>query len=139
VVDVSDSVPGPWADIKLLKRSRLLRRLPPGVGAIGDLGYTGIADLAPGGLGAAPRKKPRGKDRPPEDRRYNRAFRRRRIVVEHTIGRLRRYRSLSHVNRHGRNGHAARVRAVAGLVNRMLDHSAAETAAPLKPAATPKS
>jgi DDE superfamily endonuclease/Helix-turn-helix of DDE superfamily endonuclease len=119
-VDVSDSVPGPWADIKLLRKSRLLRRLPEGVGGIGDLAYVGIADLHPGGLGAAPRRKPRGRDRPPEDRRYNRAFSRRRIVVEHAIGRLRRFRAVTHVNRHRRKGHAARVRAVAGLVNRML-------------------
>jgi DDE superfamily endonuclease/Helix-turn-helix of DDE superfamily endonuclease len=120
VVDVSDSVPGPWADIKLLKKSRLLKRLPGSVGGIGDLAYVGVADLHPEGLGAAPRRKPRGQDRPPEDRKYNRAFRRRRIVVEHTIGRLRRFRSVAHVNRHRRKGHAARVRAVAGLVNRML-------------------
>jgi hypothetical protein len=120
VVDVSDSVPGPWADIKLLKKSRLLKRLPEGVGGIGDLAYVGIAELHPAGLGAAPRRKPRGKARPPEDRRYNRAFSRRRIVVEHAIGRLRRFRSVAHVNRHRRKGHAARVRAVAGLVNRML-------------------
>ena len=120
VVDVSDSVPGPWADLKLLKTSRLLKRLPEGVGGIGDLAYVGIADLHPEGLGATPRRKPRGKDRPPEDRKYNRAFSRRRIVVEHTIGRLRRFRSVAHVNRHRRRGHAARVRAVAGLVNRML-------------------
>jgi hypothetical protein len=123
VVDVSDSVPGPWADIKLLKKSRLLKRLPEGVGGIGDLAYVGIADLHPEGLGAAPRRKPRGQDRPPEDIRYNRAFSRRRIVVEHTIGRLRRFRSVAHVNRHRRKGHAARVRAVAGLVNRMLPNA----------------
>ena len=121
VVDVSDSVPGPTADIKVLRKSRLLKRLPKGVGGIGDLAYTGIADLHPEGLGAAPRRKPRGKDRPPEDRKYNRAFSRRRIVVEHAIGRLRRFRAVSHVNRHGRTGHAVRVRAIAGLVNRMLD------------------
>ena len=119
-VDVSDSVPGPWADIKLLRKSRLLKRLPAGVGGIGDLAYVGIADLHPAGLGAAPRRKPRGQDRPPEDRKYNRAFSRRRIVVEHAIGRLRRFRAVAHVNRHRRKGHAARVRAIAGLVNRML-------------------
>src|SRR5215207_2350598 len=45
VVDVSDSAPGPWADIKLLRKSRLMRRLPEGVGGIGDLGYVGIGDL----------------------------------------------------------------------------------------------
>jgi DDE superfamily endonuclease/Helix-turn-helix of DDE superfamily endonuclease len=124
-VDVSDSVPGPWADIKLLKKSRLLKRLPTGVGGIGDLAYVGIGDLHPEGLGASPRRKPRGKDRPPEDRTYNRAFSRRRIVVEHAIGRLRRFRAVACVNRHGRKGHAARVRAIAGLVNRMLDHRTA--------------
>ena len=124
-VDVSDSAPGPWADIKVLKKSRLLRRLPEGVGGIGDLGYVGIAELHPEGLGASPRRKPRGKERPPEDRRYNRAFSRRRFVVEHAIGRLRRFRAVACVNRHRRAGHAARVRAIAGLVNRMLDHRTA--------------
>ena len=119
-VDVSDSVPGRWADIKLLKRSRLTRRLPAGVGGLGDLGYTGIRDLH--ASGACPRRKPRGKPRPPEDVRYNRAFSRRRIVVEHALARLRRFRAVTDLNRHRRKGHAARVRACAGLVNRMLDH-----------------
>ena len=121
IVDVSDSVPGRWADIKLLEKSRLMRRLPKDVGGIGDLGYVGIGALHPSGAGASPRRKPRGKERPPEDRKYNRAFSRRRIIVEHGIGRLRRFAAVSHVNRHRRKGHAVRVRAIAGLVNRMLD------------------
>ena len=119
-VDVSESVPGRWADIKLLRRSRLMKRLPSGVGGIGDLGYVGIGDLHPSG--ACPRRKPRGKPRPPEDVRSDRAFSRRRIVVEHAIGRLRRFRAATEVNRHRRQGHAVRVRAIAGLVNRRLDH-----------------
>jgi len=45
--------------------------------------------------------------------------------VEHAIGRLRRFRALDHVNRHGRRRQADRVRAAAGLVNRMLGHAAA--------------
>jgi hypothetical protein len=119
-VHVSDSVPGRWADIKLLRTSRLMGRLPAGVGGVGDLGYTGIRDIHPSG--ACPRRKPRGKPRPPEDVKYNRAFSRRRIVVEHGLARLRRFRAVTDVNRHRRKGHAARVRASAGLVNRMLDH-----------------
>jgi hypothetical protein len=122
VADVADSRPGRWADLKVLRRSGLRRRLPEGVGTLGDLAYVGIGDWHPEGLGATPRRKPRGRPRPEEDRRYNRAFSRRRIVVEHTIGRLRRYQALSQVDRHRRRGHTARVRAVAGLVNRMLDH-----------------
>ncbi len=118
IVDVADSVPGPTADITVLEQSRLLERLPDGVGGIGDLAYVGIDKLHPKGLGASPRRKPRGKDRPPEDITYNRAFARRRIVVEHSIGRLRRYQALSQTDRHHRQNHSARVRAVAGLVNR---------------------
>jgi hypothetical protein len=126
VVDVGASRPGPWADLKVLRRSGLAGRLArAGVGVLGDLAYVGVDGLVGGLRGATPRRKPRGQGRPPEDRRYNRAFARRRIKVEHAIGRLRRFQALAQVNRHGRRGHEGRVRAVAGLVNRMLDHKAA--------------
>ncbi len=118
VVDVADSVPGPTADITLVEQSGLLTRLPPGMGALGDLAYVGLSKLHP--LGAAPRRKPRGRDRPPEDIAYNRAFARRRIAVEHTIGQVRSYQALTQTDRHHRRNHPARVRAVAGLVNRRL-------------------
>jgi hypothetical protein len=126
VVDVAASRPGPWADLKVLRRSGLAGRLArAGVGVLGDLAYVGVDGRVGGLRGATPRRKPRGQGRPPEDRRYNRAFARRRIKVEHAIGRLRRFQALAQVNRHGRRGHEGRVRAVAGLVNRMLDHKAA--------------
>jgi hypothetical protein len=120
VCDVPESVVGPTADLTLLKHSGLLARLGEGVGAIGDLAYIGIAEAHPQGLGATPRRKPRGKDRPPEDVCFNRAFAKRRIKVEHTIGRMRRYQSLSQTDRHHRRHHTARTRAVAGLVNRQI-------------------
>jgi hypothetical protein len=117
VVDVSESVPGPTADITLLETSQLMKRLPPGVGGIGDLAYVGIDKL---GLGASPRRKPPGKNRPPDDVAFNTAFSRRRIVVEHTLSRFRRYQALAQTDRQHRQGHTARVLAVAGLVNRQL-------------------
>ena len=119
-VDVSESVPGPTADRTLLERSTLLERLPEGVGALGDLAYLGLDKAHPQGLAASPRRKPRGKDRPPEDVAYNRAFASRRIRVEHTIGRARRFQCLTQTDRHHRKNHTARVVAVAGLVNRQL-------------------
>jgi len=87
LVDVADRVPGPTADIALVEQSGRLARLPPGVGALGDLGYPGLDQRHP--LGAIPRRKPRGRDRPPADVADNRAFARRRIAVEHTIGQVR--------------------------------------------------
>ncbi len=122
VVDVSESVPGPTNDLTLLKRSGLLARLPPDVGAAGDLAYVGIGPLHPQGLGATPRRKPRSQPRPPEDVAYNQAFARRRVGVEHTIGRMRRYQAVTHMDRQHRHGHTARVRAVAGLANWQIDH-----------------
>jgi hypothetical protein len=118
VVDVADSVPGPTADSTLVEQSGRLGRLPPGVGALGDLGYPGLDKLHP--LGAIPRRKPRGRDRPPEDIADNRAFARRRIAVEHTIGQVRSYQSRSQTDRQHRRHHSSRARAVAGLVNRRL-------------------
>jgi hypothetical protein len=118
IVDVSDSRPGPLADVKLVEHSGVLQRLPPGVGAIGDCGYQGIHDLHP--LAHSPRKKPRGKARPPQDVAYNTAFSRRRIIVENSIGRMRRYQAITQTDRHHRQLHSARVRAVAGLANRQL-------------------
>src|SRR5262249_34556748 len=75
LVPVPAWVRGRGADTKRLKKSRLLGRLRAGVGGIGDLGYTGIGELPP--RAACPRRKPRGRPRPPEDVRYNRAFSRR--------------------------------------------------------------
>jgi hypothetical protein len=121
VVHVPPSAPGPTADLKLLGRSRLLGCLPTGVGLIGDKAYIGAGELRPGVVCTTPRRKPRGQPRPAADVRYNRAVSRRRIVVEHTIRRLRVFQCLTQVNRHGRKRHEVRVRAVAGLVNRMID------------------
>lgn len=118
IVDVSDSVAGPVADVKLLKQSGVLERLPEGVGGIGDCGYQGIQDLHP--LAHSPRKKPRGKNRPPEDVAYNTAFSRRRIIVENTLNRARRYQSITQTDRNHRRYHATRVRAIAGLVNHQI-------------------
>lgn len=132
IVDVGESVRGPTNDLTLLKESKLMDRLPQGVSGEGDLAYVGIATLHPQKLGFTPRRKPRGKDkhrprgqdkpRPPEDIAYNTAFARSRVVVEHTILRMRRYEALWQSDRHHRKGHTERVAAVAGLVNRQIRH-----------------
>ncbi len=89
MVDVAARVAGPTADSTLLAQSHLLQRLPRGVEVGGDVAYVGLAALHPPGLGAPPRRKPRGKPRPPDDVADNRACARRRVVVEHTIRRVR--------------------------------------------------
>ncbi len=119
IAAVSESVPGPTADITLLERSGLCKQVPPEGGLGGDKGYPGIDKLHPGG--ATPRRKPRGQEQSEKDKAYNRAFARERIIVEHGIRRVRRYECLSQMDRHHRTKHTERTRAVAGLVNRRLD------------------
>ncbi len=121
IVDVPESVPGPTADITLLKESKLAERLPEDIGLGGDLAYVGADKLHPQGLVVTPRKKPRGQERPAADIEYNRAFSRRRVTVEHTIGLMRRYQAITQTDRHHRTLHTERVRAIAGLVNRRLE------------------
>lgn len=118
IVDVAASVPGPTADLTLLDRSGLCGRVPPEGGIGGDKGYLGLDQRHPGGV--TPRRKPRGRAQAEEDKAYNRALARERIVVEHGIRRLRRYECLSQTDRHHRTKHTARTCAVAGLVNRRL-------------------
>jgi hypothetical protein len=118
ICHVSDSVPGPTADITLLKETRVLESLPEGVGAWGDSAYQGIRDLHPQGLGAHPRKKPRGQPRPAEDKAYNTALSRERIIVEHRIGHMRHFQATQQMYRHHFGSHRSTVVAVAGVVNR---------------------
>lgn len=118
IVDIAPSVRGPTHDLALLRESGLPGRLPPEVGILGDLAYVGIAASHP--RGATPRRKPRGKPRPPEDVAFNTAVASRRVRVEHIIGRLRSFEALTQRDRHHRRLHTARVRAVAGFVNRRL-------------------
>ena len=120
IVEISHSVKGPTADLKLLKEAGLLERLPKGVGGIGDLAYVGIAKLLPKGLGATGRKKKRGQPRSEQDKEYNGAFSKRRIIVENSTFKLRNYKSITNPDRNHRQMHQARTVAVAGLVNHQI-------------------
>lgn len=120
IVDVAESVPGPIADMTLLKQSGLMTRLPSEVGILGDLAYVGMAQLHPQGLGTHPRRKPPGKPRPQADVSYNTAFARQRVIVEHSLLRMRRYEALTQTDRNHRQAHTERVAAVGLLVNHQL-------------------
>lgn len=120
ITDVAESVKGRVSDIKLVEQSGVLDQLPEDTGMMGDAAYQGIAKLHP--LGCSPRKKPIRGELTEEQVLYNHAFSQRRIIVETVINRIRRYQSLTQMDRQHRRGHTARVCAVAGLVNRQLHH-----------------
>jgi DDE superfamily endonuclease/Helix-turn-helix of DDE superfamily endonuclease len=125
LVDVGPSVRGPTADSTLLAQSGLLARLDPNTLLYGDKAYQKLRSQWDAALVVVPRRKPRNKPRPPQDVAYNRQVARARIVVEHTIRRIRCYQAVTQTDRHHRHGHDARMYAVGGLVNRQIDHRCA--------------
>jgi hypothetical protein len=116
VREVTPGVPGPVSDPRLLRQSGALARVPSDAPLMGDQAYHGLGRWPSGAPRVlTPRRKPRGKDRPPADRTFNRVFARARIVVEHTIRDLRTFQALSQADRHRRRGQQARVCAVVAL------------------------
>jgi len=85
--------------------------VPPDVEKIGDLGYIGCDDIK------TPRRKPRGKERPKADIRFNKKLAKKRIVVEHAIGRVKKFRVWGQEFRNRLTRHDTMTDIVSGLVN----------------------
>lgn len=122
VVSTCASVSGRTADLTLLRHSGVLDDLPAGSGVLGDLGYVGLPKSYPKLKVQLPHKKGRKQDLSEQQRLDNRYFAARRVVVENTILRLRRFAALSQSDREHRKMHTERVAAVGGLVNRQLEY-----------------
>lgn len=108
-------------DYSLLKRSRVMERLPKEVIKRVDLGYQGIETDYPDHVVVIPKKKPSKQDLTPAQKRSNRKKAKKRIVVEHTLAHMKQFQVLSgtYRNRRGKNNHNynRQIKNVAGLVN----------------------
>jgi hypothetical protein len=82
-----------------------------------DLGYLGVETDFPGQLSALPCKRKRNQILSQEEIDYNIIHSKKRIVIEHTICRLKKYRILSDVFRNKLRKHNKVLDIVAGLVN----------------------
>ena len=130
VIWVSNSVPGGQVhDYSLLKRSRVMDRLPKQVTKRVDLGYQGIETDYPDHVVVIPKKKPPKQDLTPAQKRQNRKKAKKRIVVEHTLAHMKQFQVLSQTyrNRRGKNNQTynRKIKIVAGLVNLHHDRRAA--------------
>jgi len=97
--------------------------IPKEVITVVDLGYISIEKDFPEQLSALPFKRKRNQDLSPEEKEYNRIHAKERIVIEHTICRLKKYRIMSDVFRNKLRKHNKVSDIVAGLVNyRILNH-----------------
>ena len=82
-----------------------------------DLGYLGVEKDFPKQLSSLPNRKNRNQKISEEERCYNKDQSKRRIVIEHTICRLKKYRILAHVFRNRLRKYNKVSDIVSGLVN----------------------
>jgi hypothetical protein len=111
IAAVSAAFPGPVHDKEVYDQTRVVS--PPGVKRTGDTGYVGT------GLDTPTRRPPNG-TLTTRQKAGNRRVSRRRIVVEHGIGKLKVWRIAAERYRNPRRGHTLMMRNVAGLHNRMF-------------------
>jgi len=119
--DVSHSVPGSLHDIKLLRHSGALDRLPPEITAMADSGYQGIQDDMPERSVALPYRASRWHPLTPEQKLHNRDISSIRVVVENTIAALKHFKCLTDVFRHQIDRYDNVFLAIVGIVNRRID------------------
>jgi hypothetical protein len=82
-----------------------------------DLGYLGVEKDFPDQLSALPYRKKRNQDLSQEEKEYNKIHSRKRIVIEHTICRLKKYRIMSDIFRNRLRKYNRISDIVTGLVN----------------------
>ena len=90
---------------------------PKQVVTVVDLGYLGIEKDFPEQLSALPYKKKINQDLSQEEKEYNIIHSKKRIIVEHTISRLKKYRIMSEIFRNKLRKYNRISDIVAGLVN----------------------
>ena len=91
--------------------------IPKQVVNVVDLGYLGVETDFPEQLSALPYKKKRNQFLSDDEKEYNKIHSKKRIIVEHTISRLKKYRILADVFRNKLRKYNKVSDIVAGLVN----------------------
>lgn len=105
---VSKSLHGRKHDKKIYDQTRVV--CPPNSQKVGDTAYIGTSLKTP-------HKKPKGGELTTEQKQENREISSKRVVVEHAIGRMKRFQILAQRFRNPRKSHTLIVKNIAGLAN----------------------
>jgi hypothetical protein len=117
ILHLFGGLPGSVSDWTLLRASGVMPQLPEDVEAAMDRSYEGAEGQYPHLLVKKPLRTPRGQKLTWLGRAYNQMVSRQRVVVEHVIGRVKRYRVMSQEYRGKNEGHEELFALVSGLVN----------------------
>lgn len=118
---VAPSVPGACHDLRATVESGIVAQIPEEVPIIGDTGFDGLQNYYPERNIATPHKARRNHPLLPDQKLANRELNRMRIVIEHTLSRIKRFEALSAVFRHPLSLYDTVFMGVVGIVNYQID------------------
>lgn len=102
-------------DYKMFKKRK--PRIPPDVEVNTDSGYQGIQKDFPKLKVKIPIKKPKGRKLTKEEKKYNRKLAKERVVIEHSIGKIKKFKIMGEKFRNRLKGYNIKNSIVCGLVN----------------------
>lgn len=115
---ISPSTPGSMHDIKHLRRSGLLEKIPQEVGVIGDSGFDGLHKNLPEHSVATAHKARRNHPLSDDQKRINQELSGVRIIVENVFCHIKHFKALTQQFRHWSLTYDDAFRVVAAIVNR---------------------
>jgi len=115
IIHKTDHKKGRRHDYDIYKKNHPL--IPKQVVSVFDLGYLGVEKDFPQQLSTLPYRKKRNLDLSEEEKEYNKNHSKKRIVIEHTICRLKKYRIISDIFRNRLRKYNRISDILSGLVN----------------------
>ena len=117
ILHVSGNLPGSISDSSILAGSGIMHSIPEDVQVNLDRGYEGAEKRYPNNTIYKPKRAQRNHPLTLFEKLYNHIINKTRILVEHVIGRLKKFRIMSDLYRNRRSAHAGYFAVVAGLIN----------------------
>ena len=117
ILNVSNNYPGSAHDKTILLEEKSIKNIPECVPILFDKGYQGIKDNYQKHVLLMPFKKSKNKELPEWKKQFNKELSRDRVVVEHVIGDIKKYRVLSDKYRGKVNRYNQIVRSIASIHN----------------------
>lgn len=117
ILHASGNLPGKVSDNTVLAGSGIMHSIPEDVQVNLDRGYEGAEERYPNNKIYKPKRAQRNHPLTLFEKLYNHIINKTRILVEHVIGRLKKFRIMSELYRNRRSAHADYLAVVAGLIN----------------------
>lgn len=118
-------VEGRKHDYQILKESHLMEKIPKEVVTHSDSGYQGLQKDYPDRMCILPKRASKNNPLTEQDKKRNKTLASIRVIIEHVISRLKKFRILSGVYRNARDRYKTIFSTIAGIINlRTMDRMA---------------